>query len=552
MNSNVPGRVVQPRQVVEGPVRIKKDKAQLQIAKESAAQSTEKNLPKQGKQNAREGRKRKQPSDYWVMNPVEPAIASPVAENPQSIPSSKDRKIKGMHDAPKAGNRGRPVKKSKRIDQNRDNTEDEATKAKAVRRGRSSGTTTELERSSEAVKAIRELGAKKTFKAAANARHAGTSIGSTQEKPIDSTDLTSSNNATRGSKRRRSSEDEAQASVVRDIQMPEERPGRKRISTKLTTRLNTKNTASQAREPSVESQTVTASSKFGKSRGRPRKHPEPVTSQSKVYRSSRKVQDAEESIKPNRQPRISTKTSTSASRQHANGPRKPASGHVPVQEMLKNQPRKRHRVEETAQDDQDDADELDVHTPYPYLKPTIRNVSLQVIDANWDPLPQSSIDQISVLLKEIQKPVTARIRNDRRWNQANTAVNSIVQRVLRKLSKHQMPFPQASFRTREDDFDFEKVFDQNRSLRDQVTPVIHANDLLEDELRKELARLESDRQNLSDLEANAKSEAMLRSEATRTLHSLLQVEPLLQDGKLKDDIGLRDKPAHASLDLTVS
>lgn len=112
-----------------------------------------------------------------------------------------------------------------------------------------------------------------------------------------------------------------------------------------------------------------------------------------------------------------------------------------------------------------------------------------------------------------------------------------------------LPFPPATSRNREDDFNFEKILDHNRALESQLTPAIHANELLEAELRKEMARLESDQQNLADLETNAKKEATFRSENVRNIHSLLQTDTSLEAGDLQ--LVLDEKGVHHSLDASV-
>jgi hypothetical protein len=124
-------------------------------------------------------------------------------------------------------------------------------------------------------------------------------------------------------------------------------------------------------------------------------------------------------------------------------------------------------------------------------------------------------------------------------------------RLVRKISKG-LPFPQGTRNHREDDFDFEKILDHNRALEAQLTPALHANELLEARVKKELALLESDRETLITLEANAKTESALRSEAARKLHSLLQPQDgILEIEGLKDDVGLSIVQIPRPLDLSV-
>jgi hypothetical protein len=209
--------------------------------------------------------------------------------------------------------------------------------------------------------------------------------------------------------------------------------------------------------------------------------------------------------------------------------------------------RKRNRTEDSVH-----PEDLDVvaPTPYPYLEPTTRRVSRQTIEKKWEALPPRCKDQVAVMLSDLQKPIIARLDQDQKKTQASVALKAVSRRLLKKISMG-LPFPPATNRNREDDFDFEKILDHNRDLDSRLTPAIHANELLEAELRQELARLESDQQNLADLEINAKKEAAIRSSASRNLHLLLQSDLFPEARRLQFDIGLVVKDPHKSLDTSV-
>lgn len=209
------------------------------------------------------------------------------------------------------------------------------------------------------------------------------------------------------------------------------------------------------------------------------------------------------------------------------------------------EPNKRQRVEDEVQHDV----ELPIRTPYPHLEPTVRRVSRLKIE-KWEPLPPGCVDQISTLLQELQKPVIARVKDDRKKSQASVALKSISRKLVKKLSRG-LPFPLATGRTREEDFDFERILDNSRALESQLTPAIHANELLEAELRKEMARLESDEQNLAVLEANAKSEAALRNDTSRSIHPLLHGDLSYEASSFQLDVGLEEKRKYQSLDTSV-
>jgi HD superfamily phosphohydrolase len=194
--------------------------------------------------------------------------------------------------------------------------------------------------------------------------------------------------------------------------------------------------------------------------------------------------------------------------------------------------------------------EVPERTPFAHLEPTVRRVSRLNIETKWEPLPPGCVSQVSILLSELQKPIIARLKEDRKKTHVSVALKSVSRKLLKKLSMG-LPFPPAINRTREDDFDFEKILDNSRALESQLTTTIHANKLLEAELRKEMARLESDQQNLADLEANAKRESTLRKEQARSLHSLLQADILSKAGDYHLDVGLEEKKVSQSLDASV-
>ena len=134
--------------------------------------------------------------------------------------------------------------------------------------------------------------------------------------------------------------------------------------------------------------------------------------------------------------------------------------------------------------------------------------------------------------------MVVRHTDEHRRIQASTALEMVSRRLVSKLSKG-LPFPQGTRNHREDDFDFEKILDHNRALESQLTPTLHASEILEAEIHKETALLESEQAALAELDANAKFEASKRKEAGRKLHSLLQTDDsTVEEEGLKSQIGL--------------
>jgi hypothetical protein len=170
--------------------------------------------------------------------------------------------------------------------------------------------------------------------------------------------------------------------------------------------------------------------------------------------------------------------------------------------------------------EQNDTTKREKLPAYQQLVPVTRQVPRETIGAKWNPLPSNCVEQISQLVTDLQRPVVARVK-DVRKTQVSTALQMVSRKLKRKLERG-LPFPQGVRHVREDEFDFEKILDLNRSLEAQLTPTIHANRLLEAELSKESAILISEKDALAELEENAKSQALKRKQAGRKLHPLLQ------------------------------
>ncbi|KAJ8062671.1 hypothetical protein OCU04_009193 [Sclerotinia nivalis] len=201
---------------------------------------------------------------------------------------------------------------------------------------------------------------------------------------------------------------------------------------------------------------------------------------------------------------------------------------------------KRRRMEDS-QDNRADAEQPEPLS-YRHLAAVTRRVSLETINTKWEALPPGCLDKISELLIDVQRPVVLQIHDERKKTQASTAIQMISRRLLNRVRKG-MPFPKGTRTNREDDFDFEKILDYNRALESQLTPVLHSNDLLEAELRKEEILLENEGKYLAELEANAKDEAISRRQAARKAHPLLQFEVDSTGKVLNDNMGIGDAAA---------
>jgi hypothetical protein len=211
----------------------------------------------------------------------------------------------------------------------------------------------------------------------------------------------------------------------------------------------------------------------------------------------------------------------------------------------------RSRLHKDSQQEENETSHIASLPVYQHLAVVTRRVPRHTIEAKWEPLTQVCIERVSQLLEDIQKPVVVRLNDEHRRTQSSTALEMVSRRLVRKLSRG-LPFPQGTRNHREDDFDFEKILDHSRAIESQLTPALHANELLEAEIRKETALLQSEKAALAELEANAKTEASKRREAGRKLHSLLQAnDSTMEEDDLRDQIGLDIDHIPPSLTLNV-
>ena len=196
---------------------------------------------------------------------------------------------------------------------------------------------------------------------------------------------------------------------------------------------------------------------------------------------------------------------------------------------------KRRRSDRAQEDVAEEEDEPGKAPEYQHLTATTRKVSLATINAKWSGLPAPCFDRISGLLEDLQRPVVVRYSDEQKRKQASAVLQMISRRLVKKVSRG-LPFPPSIRNIREDDFDFEKILDHNRSLEAQLTPALHANELLEAELAKEAALLEAEQSYLSKLEVNAKAEATKRKLEARNVHALLQSTGPIDAEELQGDL----------------
>ncbi|KAM0308449.1 hypothetical protein ACHAO8_009989 [Botrytis cinerea] len=304
-------------------------------------------------------------------------------------------------------------------------------------------------------------------------------------------------------------------------------------------------------------------SKSSRSQKRHQVEPESSVPTRKMKKASKNDEEASEkqskSSKPKKRVRISDvsqtnepdagkpKTKKAGASDNSESTKKRKNSNT--EEQQPQQQTKRRRVE----DSQDKRAEEEQPEPpsYRHLAAVTRRVTHETINTKWEPLPPACLDKISELLVDVQRPVVLQVRDERKKTQASTAIQMISRRLLNRVRKG-MPFPKGTRTNPEDDFDFEKILDYNRALENQLTPVLHSNNLLEAELRKEEILLENEERYLAELEANAKDEATSRRQAARKAHPLLQFEVDGAQKVLNDNIGIDENASTSSITLNAS
>lgn len=89
-------------------------------------------------------------------------------------------------------------------------------------------------------------------------------------------------------------------------------------------------------------------------------------------------------------------------------------------------------------------------------------------------------------------------------------------------------------------------------MESQLTPALHANDLLEAELAKEKALLVAEQAYLDELEGNAKAESAKRKQGARNIHALLQPSGATDVDELDDDFSVNTTDSTRPVTLDVS
>ncbi|KAL8365557.1 hypothetical protein RB595_004398 [Gaeumannomyces hyphopodioides] len=174
---------------------------------------------------------------------------------------------------------------------------------------------------------------------------------------------------------------------------------------------------------------------------------------------------------------------------------------------------------------------------YQYIQEQMQLVPRSKIAAKWGPLDAASIDAVRAMLLDAQRPVLYHLRDtQRRQEAASSILSAVCGRIQRKLGRG-LPFPPPTFAAggagrgasasagqlrsgHEMELDYERAVDAAQALEDQLSPSLHAVELLKAEVEKEERLLEKDYRVLRQLETNARDEAREWKKNLRTSHVL--------------------------------
>ncbi|KZF20007.1 hypothetical protein L228DRAFT_250428 [Xylona heveae TC161] len=180
---------------------------------------------------------------------------------------------------------------------------------------------------------------------------------------------------------------------------------------------------------------------------------------------------------------------------------------------------------------------------YTTLKPRIQRIPKETVTSKWEPLSEIAQARVRDLFFDVERPVIALYRQEKRRGEAQHAVNAVVRRLQQRLPR--MPFPP---QTKDLHLDYEGLLNSNNAMESKLTPAGHTIALLKAQIAKEDQALASERQQLARLEANAAAEDSLRKRRARTMHPLLQTRADETIAKTGQDRSLFDDNTSAESD----
>ncbi|KAK8248212.1 CENP-Q, a CENPA-CAD centromere complex subunit-domain-containing protein [Phyllosticta capitalensis] len=171
---------------------------------------------------------------------------------------------------------------------------------------------------------------------------------------------------------------------------------------------------------------------------------------------------------------------------------------------------------------------------FPFLKAQTRNIPKSTIASKWRAAPIPAQQAARQILVNAKRGVTLDRHDNKRRIEAEVNLASLLRNLEKKLPR--VPLPP---RTGESQFDLDKVVEHNRGLENDLTPALHAVELLEAAVREERERLQQDRRLLSGLEQDFRSQENFQKRTVK-------IHPLLKE----QHTGATDGPRDINLHLT--
>ncbi|KAI9665951.1 MAG: hypothetical protein M1821_003886 [Bathelium mastoideum] len=178
------------------------------------------------------------------------------------------------------------------------------------------------------------------------------------------------------------------------------------------------------------------------------------------------------------------------------------------------------------------------------LEPRVRKISQATITSKWSALSPAAQQHAQDTLKAAKRTIVMSHWDERRRTEADLAINAAIKKVERRMPR--MRFPP---KTKDIHFDLDKLTENTRLLESQLTSAIHAVELLKAEIKKEDAALDVDRDQLAELQKNAKAEYRECTKQASKTHPLLQATDSGPRDDTAEEIRLRKPRANAEDDL---
>ncbi|RPB05531.1 hypothetical protein L873DRAFT_1797934 [Choiromyces venosus 120613-1] len=160
----------------------------------------------------------------------------------------------------------------------------------------------------------------------------------------------------------------------------------------------------------------------------------------------------------------------------------------------------------------------------PILKPRVRNIPQEVVEAKWGFLSDKGREDLMDVIKAAERPVLMTFRRENRRVEAQEVLHRVVRKIGNSLTK--VPVPPLGKDTH---LNYEKLLDKNRALEAILEPDLRQIADLEAEIEKEQKLLEKEEDYLQELKKNATAQETIRRQKSRNMHPILRNIPSKPD-----------------------